>query len=111
MSHDNSDIERELSGPIPSINASTTISTPISSMGIFTCPLCKASLGGSKKYISHVAQHMESIALATLPPGPEENSDNNSDESTCGETEVHYDGTERWVEDLVILLEKDDVEI
>jgi hypothetical protein len=46
------------------------ISTP---EGSFSCPLCWKDLGSSKHtYISHLAKHMESIALATLPPDPED---------------------------------------
>jgi hypothetical protein len=53
------------------------ISTPEDS---FSCPLCRKDLGPSKRvYISHLAKHMESIALATLPPDPEDMSGDESD--------------------------------
>jgi hypothetical protein len=50
--------------------------TPIAEL---SCPLCRESLKDSKrKYISHVAKHMESISLAALPPDPEDVSDDDS---------------------------------
>jgi hypothetical protein len=53
-----------------------TISTPEDS---FSCPLCRKDLSSSKRtYISHLAKHMESIALATLPPDPEDMSGDES---------------------------------
>jgi hypothetical protein len=54
-----------------------SISTPEDS---FSCPLCRKDLGSSKPtYISHLAKHMEGIALATLPPDPEDMSGDESD--------------------------------
>jgi hypothetical protein len=51
-----------------------------------SCPLCQTGLDCSKRsYISHVAKHMESIALAVLPAEPEEVSD---DESSSNEIQV-----------------------
>jgi hypothetical protein len=44
-----------------------------------SCPLCRTSLGNSKRiYISHVAKHMESIALAVLPADSGDDSDDDS---------------------------------
>jgi hypothetical protein len=63
-----------------------------SSVKNFNCPLCQKNLGGSKRnYISHVAKHMESIALATPPPDSEENSDDDSNASVQDLAEVHND--------------------
>jgi hypothetical protein len=65
----------------PTLDGTTIdLSCPLS------CPLCQTGLGCSKRsYISHVAKHMESIALAVLPAEPEEVSD---DESSANEIQV-----------------------
>jgi hypothetical protein len=62
----------------------------------FSCSLCRKDLGSSKRtYISHLAKHMESIALATLPPDPADMSgdepdfSDHSDESVQDAEENH----------------------
>jgi hypothetical protein len=67
-------VEAHLAAADPSMLKPTI--TPI---GELKCPLCQKGLGDSKRnYISHVAKHMESIALAALPPDPEDISDDDS---------------------------------
>jgi hypothetical protein len=61
------------------------------SEGSFFCPLCRKDLGSSKRtHISHLAKHMESIALATLPPDPEDMSGDESDFSDHSDESVQY---------------------